>query len=229
MSILAIDTTSKWCSVAILLDEHTFFTHHENVGNAASQKIFPFIQDVLKQAEISLEEIDYFAVANGPGAFTGIRLGVGVAQGLAFAKGKPLIPISSLDGMVAYSWATSPDIFNSKRFLGAIDARMGQMYCAEYAVQDTSMPVRVTPIYLQDDLLLESPHKVVLGYEINQYSSFSKSFTKSYMSTPHALGVALQARLRENLENYPPEDCQPIYIRDKVAQTTLERITNKQK
>jgi len=224
MTILAIDTTSQWCSVAIYFDQQNYFFKHEQLGNTASQRLLDFVADVLDQAQLTLEDISAFACSQGPGAFTGIRLGIGVSQGIAFAQNKPLIPISSLDGMVANTWLTRPELFHNQSVTVAMDARMNQMYTGEYQQNDGAVPHSIRPIQLQDDLTQsQSDSKLLVSYQCAQYESFGSTFKSVIEATPHALGIAYLASLLSNLESYLPEYCQPLYIRDKVAQTTLER------
>jgi len=224
MTILAIDTTSQWCSVAIYLDQKNYFFKHELIGNTASQHLLDFVEDVLAQARLKLDDISTFACSQGPGAFTGIRLGIGVSQGIAYAQNKPLIPISSLDGMVAHSWLTRPELFQNQPVTVALDARMNQMYTGEYLQNDGTAPYRIEPIQIQDNISTpQSNNKLLVSFQCAQYELFSSVFQSVIEATPHALGIAYLASLLGNTESFIPEDCQPLYIRDKVAQTTLER------
>ena len=81
-SILAIDTSSAWCSVALSIDNNEPLFRHDPVSAGASQLLLPWIEEMLIQADISLQDLDAIAIGVGPGAFTGIRLGLAVTQGL---------------------------------------------------------------------------------------------------------------------------------------------------
>ena len=83
MNILAFDTSSTACSVA-LLSGHTLSERHEIMQNQHSRFLLEFIDELISQADMTLDSLDAVAVGNGPGSFTGLRLGMGVAQGLAF-------------------------------------------------------------------------------------------------------------------------------------------------
>lgn len=240
MSILAIDTTSEWCSVAVLIDPKHYFFHHEKIGSAASGQIFGLIETVLSQAQLSLSQIDALAVSQGPGAFTGVRLGIGVAQGMAYGLNKPLIPIASLDGMVAFEQLTNPGQHFPTLFLAALDARMQQVYCAPYITDAHGISQRVGEIVLQDNVTNpEFAQDYLLHYQCAPYDAFMSNFSSAGSSTPHALGIAFladqayQAYQVPQDNQFPPIDqllsiyaaqrCQPLYIRNKVAQTTKER------
>ncbi|NND00153.1 MAG: tRNA (adenosine(37)-N6)-threonylcarbamoyltransferase complex dimerization subunit type 1 TsaB [Gammaproteobacteria bacterium] len=122
--ILAIETATSACSVALLADG----TRHQQsqIGNNIhSRVLLTMVQAVLQEAQVGAHEIDAVAVGQGPGSFTGIRIGVGVAQGLAFGAGCPIIGISSLDALARQSTVDG-------KVIAGIDARMGEVYWCEY-------------------------------------------------------------------------------------------------
>ncbi len=84
-NILAIDTSSAWCSVALSLEGQAVQFRHETVTAGASQLLLPWIESLLSDAKSSLKDLDAIAVCIGPGAFTGVRLGVAAVQGLAIS------------------------------------------------------------------------------------------------------------------------------------------------
>ena len=126
-NILAFDTSSTACSVALAVGEQRF-VQHDIAPMRQAQLILPMIDAVLKKARIKLADLDAIAFGVGPGSFTGIRIASSVAQGLGFATSVPLIPISSLLILAATAHETIP----SERFLIAIDARIQQVYWANY-------------------------------------------------------------------------------------------------
>ena len=81
MRILAIETSSSWCSVALGLTQQKILQRHDDVGSTASQYLLPWVQTLLQEAQLELVDLDAIAVDIGPGAFTGVRLGVACAQG----------------------------------------------------------------------------------------------------------------------------------------------------
>jgi len=94
--ILAIDTSSAWCSVALSLSDTAPLVRHQKVSAGASQLLLPWIEELLRQASSELASLDAIAVGIGPGAFTGVRLGVAVVQGLATAAKLPILPVAVL-------------------------------------------------------------------------------------------------------------------------------------
>lgn len=127
MRILAIDTATEACSVA-LSDNGSTHAHFELCPREHTQRILPMVQDMLAAGSLSLEQLDVLAFGRGPGSFTGVRIGIGIAQGLALGANLPLTGVSTLATMAQGAWRKT----GATRVLAAIDARMGEVYWAEY-------------------------------------------------------------------------------------------------
>lgn len=122
MNILALDTSTEACSVAIwsdgaVTDRFEYRTQH-------SERILAMVDELLAESGFALARFDAIAFGRGPGSFTGLRIGAGVAQGLAFGVGIPVTPISSL--------AALAQGVDASRVLAAFDARMNQVYSGAY-------------------------------------------------------------------------------------------------
>ena len=131
--ILAIDTSSAWCSVALSFGEVEPAFRHQPVAAGASQLLLPWIEEILEASKLALTDLDAIAIVIGPGAFTGVRLGVAAAQGLALAANLPVIPVVSLDA-IAMQLLSGPDFqkVQPSQFVVAVDARMDEIYWAKY-------------------------------------------------------------------------------------------------
>jgi tRNA threonylcarbamoyladenosine biosynthesis protein TsaB len=127
MRILAIDTATEACSAALWNDGATT-AHFELCPREHTQRILPLVQDILTETGIILTELDALAFGRGPGSFTGVRIGIGIAQGLALGADLPMIGVSTLATMAQGAWRKT----GATRVLAAIDARMGEVYWAEY-------------------------------------------------------------------------------------------------
>lgn len=127
MRILAIDTATEACSVA-LYNDGTSCAHFELCPREHTQRILPMVRDILNQGALSLSELNALAYGRGPGSFTGVRIGIGIAQGLALGAELPMIGVSTLATMAQGAWRLN----GATRVLAAIDARMGEVYWAEY-------------------------------------------------------------------------------------------------
>ena len=240
--ILAIDTSSAWCSVALSFGstpEHVV-ERHELLGPAASQHLLPWITELLQQEGIRLRDLDAIAVGIGPGAFTGVRLAVAVVQGLALATHIPVAPVASLDAIAA-SAIDHPLIQvmedGRHQFTVAIDARMGEVYWANYSVMKAGQaqsPSIALPERL-GDIQLSKPEDIqmgmsqcVFGSAVTQYSiHFEQHMPSSQLDG--TLGVSASGILRSAKamlakgQLITVDQLEPLYVRNKVALTSAER------
>jgi len=97
--LLAADTSAKTATVALFENEVMLAEYTQNIGLTHSEGFLPLVEEVLVATKKDLSEIDYFAITNGPGSFTGLRIGVSTVKGLAHAVNKPLVEISTLDAL----------------------------------------------------------------------------------------------------------------------------------
>ncbi len=132
MKCLSIDTVTASCSVA-LSDGSQTIQRKEMQPGGHSRMVLDMADRVLVDGGLSLGQLDAIVVDTGPGSFTGVRIGLGVAQGLAYGAGLPVIGVCSLE-VIAIS-------VGSGIVASAIDARMKQVYCAVYEVHESSRPV----------------------------------------------------------------------------------------
>lgn len=121
MKILAIDTSSKICSVAILEDNNVLLEKHTNDEKTHSQNLMPLIDDLFKQSNLSLDDINLLACCQGPGSFTGIRIGIATTKAFADAKGIPVVGITSLESL-AYN------ITQNGLIVSLLDAKNDNVY-----------------------------------------------------------------------------------------------------
>ena len=130
MRILALDTATEACSAALLLDD-TLVARYEEPKRGHAELILPMVDALLTEARISLHELDCLAVGRGPGAFTGVRIAVSVAQGLAFGAGRLIVPVSDLAALAQLA----ADRHGARHLLSCIDARIGEVYWGAFEVQ----------------------------------------------------------------------------------------------
>lgn len=156
MNILAFDTSTAACSVALYLETAEeggqTFSIHEVCPMQHTSVVLPMIQSLLATGAISLDELDAIAFGCGPGSFTGIRIAASLAQGLAFAHSLPVIPVSSLAAAAQSAYMQQ----GYQRMLVAVDARMDQLYWGAYEVHDGL----VVPV-LPDEIALPQAVTVV--------------------------------------------------------------------
>ena len=240
--ILAIDTSSAWCSVALSLDPSGkgMVQRHELLGPGASQHLLPWITELLQQEGMTWRDLDAIAVGIGPGAFTGVRLAVAVVQGLALATHLPVAPVASLDAIAA-SAIDHPLIQamddGKHQFTVAIDARMGEVYWANYSVMKVAqvggvkraLPERMGAIQLSkpEDIQM-SLNECIFGSAVIQYPAYFEQHLP-YRQLDGALGVSASGVLRcakamlAKGQFITVDQLEPLYIRNKVALTSAER------
>lgn len=148
--MLAFDTSTQACSVALLVQhdhaEPTFRSLHQIAPMQHTQLILPMINTLLTEAGLTPDQLTAIAVGVGPGSFTGSRLGVSVAQGLAFANHLPLVPVSSMA-----AWALSVFMAQGHRqVLVSLDAKSDQMFWAGYRITESGEVDCVIPEQLSD-------------------------------------------------------------------------------
>jgi len=235
--ILAIDTSTAWCSVALSLDDEVPILRHELVSAGASQLVLPWVQALLQQANIKLNELDAIAVGIGPGAFTGVRLGVAAVQGLAISCDLPIVPVASVDAIAAQLCKTHEfELIKPRNFAIAIDARMDEIYWAKYesANQKQNLPIRIGDIHLSKPEELDlNDISFLAGSALKVYDD--RLFSKSKTALPSnaldteihlsALGILDCAKqILQEGRQINVRELEPLYVRDKVALTTLERL-----
>lgn len=211
MKYLAIDTSNTHVSIAVAVDER-FFSETLPVVNGHSEETLPLIQRLLAESGIGLAELDGIIYGQGPGAFTGLRIGCGIAQGLALAHDLPLIPVPTLDVIAFQSGAPAVQV--------VMDARMNEVYTASY--RDG---VAQTPITLQPRTALSVPADIPLlagdcAQELNHPGKTAcelRPDAASYIRLVRRGGYAAVA----------PEAAGLLYIRDKVALTSAEQQARK--
>lgn len=210
---------------------------HEPVSAGASQLLLPWVDELLTEANLSLRQLDAIAIGVGPGAFTGVRLGVAAVQGLAIAGSLPVIPVASLDAIAGQLVNTEQFISaGPNQFLVAIDARMNEIYWAQYQFIDNALPLRIGEIGLSrpEDLELEGVDYIA-GSAIKEYGE--RLFSNARFALPYshldpdasvsALGILEFAKgFWADGHQIDVHLLEPLYIRNKVAMTTLERLGN---
>lgn len=216
--ILAIDTSTNFLSLA-LVSGSLKLVFHEEVGNKQSSQILLQINHLLQQANMSVADLGAIVYAKGAGAFTGLRIGIGVAQGLATPFDIPLIGVPCLDA-VAYQ---VPDC---ECVLAATDARMGEVF---YAWFDTKHHQRLSnysvgkasEISLPNHVLAENVRGVGNAFALNDTPLFSGSATMP--TAADYLALAQTGR-------YPATEAahaELLYVRDKIALTAAEQAARK--
>lgn len=138
MKILAVDSSAAAASAAVLDGQKVLAENYLNIGLTHSQTLLPLIDAALKSAGVTMEQIELLAVTNGPGSFTGVRIGVAAVKGLAAAKNIPCLGVSTLEALAWHFQGIPATV------CAVMDARCGQVYNALFKSDGESM-TRLTP------------------------------------------------------------------------------------
>jgi tRNA threonylcarbamoyladenosine biosynthesis protein TsaB len=220
MNILIIDTATEACSVALEVNEQVF-NRFEVCPQQHSQRILPMIDEVLKEADVTLQDLDYLAFGRGPGSFTGVRIATGVLQGLALGTGHKVVGISTLAAMAQQAYVQN----QSELVTAAIDARMSEVYFGQYQLQQNVMTLigeeQVIPP--EEALVLLSRHLEMSGVGTGwqAYPALNGAANVEVLTRilyPNAVYMLPLAKaLIADGHAVEVEDIQPVYLRDKVT------------
>lgn len=221
--ILAIDTATDTCSVA-LLDGDVIETRSEVVGQRHSARALPLVDDVLHTAGATLRDLDFVAFGAGPGSFTGLRIACGLAQGLAWGAGKPIIAVGNLYALATRVFRDS----GSRTVLCAIDARMHEAYCAVYGAgppqREISPPSVTRPPALRT---FAQDVDAIAGDALTVFpDAWADLAGKAIFPTLRvdASDIARVAASPEFVaQAVAPHLAAPVYVRDQVAATIEQR------
>lgn len=225
MRVLALDTATEACSVALWTGE-VMITRVEEPGRGHALRILPLVDEVLHEAGLTLTQLSALAAGVGPGAFTGVRIGVSVAQGLAFGAGLRVLPVNTLEAL-AMQALSRPD-WAGRDVLACLDARMGEVYWGCYrgdvarGVEATSLPRVDKPAAVCAALFGRDLAGIGRGIPVLQAQGWTGSCDSLTLpKAEHMVNVAM-LRLAQG-EGLDAADLQPLYLRDKVAFTEAER------
>jgi tRNA threonylcarbamoyladenosine biosynthesis protein TsaB len=221
MKLLAFDTSTEAMSIAVT--DGTRVWEHTGAGGAqASSPLIPAIMRLMREAQVSLRELDAIAFGRGPGSFTGLRTACSVAQGLAYGAGVKVLPIDTLLALAENARLAS----GRQRITAALDARMDEMYVAHYDFTAAGPAPDIEP-HLQspDDFLLEAGWALA-GNVMTPYAARLQAIAPEDFIAALPTAAAMLRLAPAMLAAGQAVDAAfalPRYIRDKVAKTTAER------
>lgn len=234
LTLLALDTSTEACSVA-LLHQGEITESHELAQRNHTKRILPMVDEILANSGVSLKQVDALVFGRGPGSFTGVRVGAGIAQGLAFGADLPVLPISNLTAMAQAAY----EQLRILQVLSAIDARMNEVYFSqlegevrvvegleyvqwqEKITERVAAPEVVCEQLAEQDRLSQQPWYCV-GTGWKAYSQFESlwqgKFEQTEIILPSArymLSLALEKW--QNKQFISALEIEPIYLRNEVT------------
>ncbi len=239
MRLLALDTATEACSAALLCGDQLTFRYAE-LGRGHAEQILPMVDELLREAKLALRDLDAIAFGRGPGGFTGVRLCISVAQGLAFGAGLPVIPVSDLQSVAQLALEAAP---GAQRVLVCNDARMREVYwgrfargadgLAEATGDEAVAPPADVPV---EDLVGAAPRTdptgpiwVAAGRGLRAYAPLAERVSRAGVQIldellPSAATIARLAAPRWRAgQVLPATAAAPVYLRDRVAEPQAGR------
>lgn len=219
-TILALDTATEACSVA--LSHQNILTHFDELSpRSHTQRILPMIDELLNQAGIKIGEVDYLAFGRGPGSFTGVRVGVGIAQGLALGTELPVVAVSNLLAMAEQAYQQ----IGATEVVALIDARMNEVYFAQFSRNETAWVEVVAEQVCPPEKTIEQikqerkPYVVGTGWAAYpQFAAANLEVTITEITLPSAkYMVALAEAAIEQGQTQSAMEIEPVYLRNEVT------------
>lgn len=224
MNLVAIEASTEYLSLAVARDRRVF-DRVLLAGQRHAELLLDELDALLVRADLAMAEIDAIAFGAGPGSFTGLRIACGAAQGLALARGIPLLPVGSLEALA--------EAVQADKVVACLDARMGEVYHAAYVRGADAqweavcrpglfVPGKVPPLpgggwtgcgsgFAMHGVLLRERYGVALAAVVPDLFPLASVMLR--LATPRFL----------NNEGIDAAQAAPLYVRDKVALKTNER------
>jgi tRNA threonylcarbamoyladenosine biosynthesis protein TsaB len=222
LKLLAFDTSTEFLSIAVTRDGR-LWRHEGRGGAAASAALIPAIQQLLAQAELRLSELEAIVFGHGPGSFTGLRTACSVAQGLAFGAS---VPVLGVDTLLAVA-ETAREQAGCTEVLAVLDARMDEVYAGHYQYAAGAWQRR-------REFSLGPPQALVLPAGWTLAGNAAPTYGDRLPPGPRVAAMPqasallrLAPALLAQERAVPADRALPLYIRDKVAQTTAERAARR--
>lgn len=219
MNLLAIETATETCSVALAINGE-ILEQYQHAPRQHAELLLPWVESVMAEAGIGFSALDAIAFSRGPGSFTSLRIGIGVVQGLAWASDTPVVPVSSLA-------ATAQTAVNHgvTSALVALDARMNEVFTCTFEANDNKIMVPTSkervcsPLDIQ---LSDDSEMFGVGIGFDRYAALSVLAERlaGVQSNIWPKASSVLQLAQEWLKSHEPltaEQAQPVYLRDNVA------------
>ncbi|MDP9087836.1 MAG: tRNA (adenosine(37)-N6)-threonylcarbamoyltransferase complex dimerization subunit type 1 TsaB [Pseudomonadota bacterium] len=235
MRVLALDAATELCSVALLSNGECLVRSIES-GKSNAQQLLQMVAEVMAEGQVQFSGLDGIAASIGPGAFTGVRISVAVAQGLAFGADLSVAPITTLSALALQAARTSP-LRGEARIIACLDARMGELYWGCFTVE-ASIGVTTSSVVESGAPGVDAPDAIASRLN-GRYVGIGRGFSvypqlaqipgvevqgAHALALPNAREIARLGALRFGAAGgIDPADLKPLYLRNKVALTEIER------
>jgi len=233
--ILNIETSTEVCSVALARDGVVIHSRENLTGQNHAMLVTVFIEELLAESNLAMEQLDAVAVSGGPGSYTGLRIGVSVAKGICYASRLPLISITSLEAM-AHHVIHDPDHYqlpktNNVLFCPMIDARRMEVYTAFYDKEGRQVRD------IQADIIDHQSYLPFLENNLVLFFGNGSAKCREAINHPNAIFINGIITRAENMIPLSERDFQlkkfvdiayyePFYLKDFIATIPVKNIFN---
>lgn len=225
--ILLIDTSTTNCSVAVATDGTLLTLSEHSEGYTHAENLNKFVGEVLSEAELDIQQLDAVAVGLGPGSYTGLRIGVSSAKGLAYGLEVPVIGVNTLDHLA--SRLASVELDDAVRIIPMLDARRMEVYCGVY--DRSAAPLSATEAVVVDESSFEELDKFELHFigpgvekcmPLLDRRSNPKYYTDALPSARDMIDIAFRKYEQEDFEDLAYFE--PFYLKEFLATTPKSRV-----
>lgn len=227
-TILALDTATEACSVALSY-QGNISTVDELSPRTHTQRILPMIDELLQKAGITINHVDTLVFGRGPGSFTGVRVGVGIAQGLALGANLPVVGVSNLLTMAEQAYQQ----LGAREVVALIDARMGEVYFAQYSRDGNGWYTVVNEQVCSPESAIAqiqtTKQPVVVGTGWSAYRQFAEAdldvvCTEITLPSAQFMLALAQSEIKQG-NTQSAFEIEPVYLRNEV---TWQKLAHKQ-
>lgn len=223
MLILAVDTTTLHGSVALLRDFHLLAEVNCVASLTHSERLLPAVDLVLRQQDLTIKDVEAFAVAVGPGSFTGIRIGLSTIKSFALASGNPIAPVSTLKAL-----ALKLKLPHNRLLCPLLDARKGEVYAALFEVKRGQLAAVIPQgVYSPDQFFARLPSHRIISFigsgvavwkdKIFEYFKDKARLSPRSLFIAHEVGLLGYDILRVG-KGSDPRELKPLYFRRSQAE-----------
>ena len=228
MKILGIDTSSMAASVAVIEDNKLICEYTINTKKTHSQKLMPMIENMLNLSDLNVCEIDAIAVCEGPGSFTGLRIGMATAKAIAHVNDIPVIGVNSLEVLAANMNLCD------KKICSILDAQRNQVYMNKYILKDDKITeleeISIKPIdELLEEISSSNEDWVLVGEAVYKYKEKIEEISNITIPSPannitkaSTLCFVARDKMLSNDQVYNCYNINPMYIRKSQAEEQYE-------
>ena len=228
MKVLGIDTSSNATSIAVIEDNKLICEYTINTKTTHSQKLMPMIENMLKISEVNVNDMDMIAICQGPGSFTGLRIGMATAKALSHVNNLPIVGVNSLELL-----AGNMDL-SDKKICSILDAQRTQVYMGQYKFENNKLvEIKSVDVVEIDELLeeLKSSNEewILVGEAVYKYEDKIKEIENICVPAPShnvnkasSLCTIAMNKYNQNIDVYDCYTINPVYIRKSQAEVQYD-------